>query len=115
MKRSLGFLMRHSLGLRETAVPDSRLERVNQAVRRRLDDDLEDMIRRACAGNDLEAAAELLALLKKWRERRALRYGHDRRGDRAELRRIRQELDLLARARTVHRPENEPAVPTSPG
>jgi hypothetical protein len=95
MKRNLSFLVRNTLGLHEARIPDSRIARINQSVRRRLEDDLEDMIRRACAGNDLEAATELLELLKKWQERRASKFGRDRRVREAEFESIREDLYRL--------------------
>jgi hypothetical protein len=99
IKRRLSFLVGGTSGMAETRIPDSRLARVNQCVRRRLNDDLEDMIRRACAGNDLEAATELLDLLKKWHERRASKFGRDRRVRSSDLERIREELDTLCMLR----------------
>ena len=56
--------------MHEVQIPGARLARVNQSLKRRLDDDVEEVFNRACATNDLEAAADLLALLEKWHARR---------------------------------------------
>jgi hypothetical protein len=68
---------------------------VNQSLKRRLDDDIEEVFNRACATNDLEAAGDLLALLEKWYARRSASYGRERRISGANLARTRRELDRL--------------------
>jgi hypothetical protein len=68
---------------------------VNQSLKRRLDDDLEEVFNRACATNDLEAAADLLVLLEKWHARRSAAYGRERRINGASLERVRKELERL--------------------
>lgn len=63
-------------------------------VRRRLDDAVEEIFNRACASSNLDEAADLLAVLKKWtgkrregRERRR-RNGSDIKAMQAELERL---------------------------
>jgi hypothetical protein len=66
-----------------------------QATRRRLDDHVAEIFHRACTIKDLEAAADLLALLEKWHFRRATRYGRERRIGDAMMQRARKEAGRL--------------------
>jgi hypothetical protein len=93
--RTFGFLVNRSSALHEVRIPGARLERVNQALKRRLDDDVEEVFQRACASNDLEAAHDLLAVLEKWHARRSASYGRERRIGGAALQRARKELERL--------------------
>ncbi len=63
--------------------------------RRRLDDQIVDIIVRAMASNRLDDAADLLAMLEKWHDRRKARYGRNRRIDGAELKALRSDLDRV--------------------
>src|SRR6201999_1646103 len=60
-------------------IPPARLRRVEESFRRRLSDQLEDVLHRACAVNDLETAQVLFKLLESLRIRRVRTYGSDRR------------------------------------
>lgn len=82
-------------GMHEVRIPGSRLTRLNQSLKRRLDDDLEDVFNRACATRDIESARDLLALMEKWHQRRAERYGRERRINSAALERARAEMNRL--------------------
>jgi hypothetical protein len=94
--RAFGFLSNNkSLALHEVRIPGSRMARVNQSLKRRLDDDVEEVFHRACATNDLEAATDLLLLLEKWHARRSASYGRERRISGENLLRARKELDRL--------------------
>ena len=93
--RTFGFLVNRSSGLHEVRIPGARLARVNQSLKRRLDDDLEEVFNRACAANDLEAAGDLLTVLEKWHARRAASYGRERRINSASLDRARKDLERL--------------------
>jgi hypothetical protein len=95
MPRPLAFQVDKSLGLSEARIPDKRLAPVNQGARRRLIDAIEEVMKRACANNELEEAADLLTLLEKWHARRSTRYGRDRRLHSADLQRVRRELDRV--------------------
>ena len=97
--RTFRFLLNRSSALHEVRVPGARLARVNQSLKRRLDDDVEEIFNRACATNDLEAAHDLLALLEKWHARRSASYGRERRIGGAALQRARGELERLAALR----------------
>jgi hypothetical protein len=98
--RTFGFLVNRSAAMHEVHIPGARLARVNQSLKRRLDDDVEEVFSRACATNDLEAANDLLALLEKWHARRSASYGRERRISGASLQRARKELERLAALRT---------------
>jgi hypothetical protein len=99
--RRFGILVNKSSALHEVQIPGSRLARVSQSLRRRLDDDVEDVFLRACATSDLEAAADLLTVLEKWHARRSSSYGRERRISGAALQRARKELDRLCVLRGV--------------
>jgi hypothetical protein len=85
----------------EIQIPGERLARVNQSLKRRLDDDVEEVFSRTCASNDLESAADLLNLLEKWHARRSASYGRERRISGANLVRARKELERLSALRGV--------------
>jgi len=94
--RTFGFINSKNTRLHEVQIPGSRLARVNQSLKRRLDDDVEEVFNRACATNDLESAADLLALLEKWHARRQANYGRERRITGVGLQRARKELERLS-------------------
>jgi len=106
--RTFGFLGNRTRSLHEVQIPGARLARVNQSLKRRLDDDVEEVFNRACATNDLDAASDLLALLEKWHSRRQANYGRERRISGANLTRARSELDRLA----ILKGANTPVVPS---
>ena len=110
--RTFGFIVNRSSSMHEMRIPSARLARVNQSLKRRLDDDVEEVFNRACATNDLEAANDLLVLLEKWHARRSASYGRERRISGAALQRARKELDRLAALRTEaqERAASQPAV-----
>jgi hypothetical protein len=93
--RTFGFIHTKNTRLHEVQIPGARLARVNQSLKRRLDDEVEEVFSRACATNDLESAADLLALLEKWHERRQAHYGRERRIAGVGLQRARKELERL--------------------
>jgi hypothetical protein len=93
--RTFGFIGNKTTRMHEVQIPGARLARVNQSLKRRLDDDVEEVFNRACATNDLESAADLLTLLEKWHARRQANYGRERRITGAGLERARKELDRL--------------------
>lgn len=103
--RGFGFLVNRTVGMHETRIPGARLARLNQSLKRRLDDDVEEVFNRACATGDLESARDLFGLLERWHGRRAARYGRERRIDSAPLERARKELDRLATLK-IGRPPN---------
>ncbi len=90
-------------GLAEPTVPHARLERVNQALRRRLDDAVEEVFTRACLTGDLDTAADLLAVLKNMHARRQQRVGRDRRLNDTIIQAATQELERRQRAQAATR------------
>lgn len=99
--RTFGFLSTKARSQNELEIPGARLARVNQSLKRRLDDDVEEVFSRACASNDLELAADLLSLLEKWHARRSAHYGRERRISGVNLTRARKELDRLSALHNV--------------
>lgn len=93
--RFFASIVRPGIRISGPDIPGARLSRVNQSRRRRLDDDAEDLFHRACMAKDLEAAADMLAVLEKWHARRLAGHGRDQRIDDAPLQRARRELDRL--------------------
>src|SRR4249920_267508 len=75
LMRTFGFIGAKTRPRNEIEIPGARMARVNQSLKRRLDDDVEEVFSRACATNDLESAADLLLLLEKWHARRSASYG----------------------------------------
>ena len=101
--RTFGFLGNRTKA-QEFQIPGARLARVNQSLKRRLDDDVEEVFNRACATNDLEAAADLLLLLEKWHARRSANYGRERRISGTNLTRARNELERLSTLKGANTP-----------
>jgi hypothetical protein len=97
--RTFGFIVNRSSTLHEVRIPGERLARVNQSLKRRLDDDLEEVFNRALATNDLDAATDLLGLMEKWHARRSASYGRERRINSAALDRAKKDLERLIQLR----------------
>jgi len=112
--RTFGFIMNKSSRLNEVHIPGARLARVNQSLKRRLDDDVEEVFHRACATNDVEAASDLLALLEKWHARRSASYGRERRISGASLQRARKELERMTAMKGGDAKASEPTSGESP-
>ena len=108
--KGFGFLINKNSAFRPPAIPNSRIDRLSQSFKRRLDDDIEEVFARAIAANDAESAADLLELMEKWHNRRQMRYGRERRISGASVQRARQDLDRLTLANAsraaakAHRP-----------
>jgi hypothetical protein len=97
--RTFGFIVNRSSTLHEVRIPNERLARVNQSLKRRLDDDLEEVFNRALATNDLDAATDLLALMEKWHARRSASYGRERRINSAAIDRAKKDLERMIQLR----------------
>jgi hypothetical protein len=93
--RPLGFSLSSITRLHEAPIPGSRSGRTNWPHRRRLDDALEAVFQRACATNNMDAAADVLAVLEKWHDRRTVKYGSERRIDGRVITAMRAELERL--------------------
>jgi hypothetical protein len=113
--RTFGFMLKKSSGFSEPRIPSARLARVNQSLKRRLDDDVEEVFNRACTANDLEAAADLLAVLEKWHARRSASYGRERRISGAAVLRTRRELERLGAIRASRAATREASSDQSSG
>jgi hypothetical protein len=69
--------------------------------RRRMEDQIETLFNRACLLGNLDAAADLLALLEKWYSLGSARIGRERRINGDAMHRARRELErLTAQSRT---------------
>lgn len=69
--------------------------------RRRLDDAMVAVFERACAGNNLDAAADVLEVLIMWHRRRSAKYGRERRINDDHLKSMLLELKRLTTLRKV--------------
>jgi hypothetical protein len=91
--RPFGTLIDKTVKFREPAIPGARLERVNPPVVDRLDEGITDLFNYACTTNDLEAAADLVALLDNWHVRRSYGDEQQRRLGGVHLKRMHGELE----------------------
>ena len=89
--RQFGFNLKGSLS--PPPRPDGQSSRI---LRRRLEDDVEDVFDKACAARDVERASDLLTVLEKMQARRAASYGRERRMNSGTLVRARQRLKQLS-------------------
>ncbi len=92
VQRRWSTLVGRMAGLSQVRVPVERIERVNQALHRRLDDAVEQVFQQACLNGDLDTAKELLAVLVSMHERRKKKFGEDRRISDDTVQRARDEL-----------------------
>ena len=97
--RACGFLVGGTAGLHQAPTPGARVVNSIRHHRRRLDDSLVDIFRRATASNNLDAAADLLTVLEKWHLRRKTKYGRERRIGDAEIKTMRTDLNRLTALR----------------
>lgn len=91
--RPFGSLIDKAVQLRKPAIPDRRLARVNPPVLSRLDDGVIELFDQACITGELEAAADLLAVLEQWLGRRRYTDDAQRRMGGVHLKRMHGELD----------------------
>src|ERR1700722_1214103 len=99
--RTFGFRSNVTTNLRAPPMPDPRSAPSRSTYHRRLDDAMVAIFERACTGNNLDAAAEVLTVLETWHERRSARYGSERRIDDTHLVGMRAALERLTALRTV--------------
>jgi hypothetical protein len=69
--RMFGSLVEKSAKFREPTIPGQRLERVNPPVVNHLDEGIRELFNYACVANELDDAADLLALARTWHARRS--------------------------------------------
>ena len=77
-----------------SALPPARLDRLNRAYRRRIDDMIDEAFQHACMNGDLETAADLADLLERKLARWVLAHGSDNRAGSTQLEAMRKELGL---------------------
>ena len=99
MRTSSRFRGNATTNLRPPPIPDIRLALFKPVHRRRLDDALEAVFNRACATNNLDAAADVLTVLEKWHGRRVAGYGRERRISDMKVKTMRSELVRLTASR----------------
>jgi hypothetical protein len=73
----------------------------SQTYHRRLDDAMVAVFDRACVGNNLDAAADVLEVLLLWHRRRSAKYGRERRISDDHLKSMLSELKRLTTLRRV--------------
>ncbi len=98
--RPYGFMVAGNARLRKPPLPADRIMDFGHHPRRRLDDAIVVIFHRAVASNNLDGAADLLAILEKWQQRRAMKYGSEKRVGDAEVKAMRAGLDRLTALRT---------------
>jgi hypothetical protein len=98
--RPLRLLIGKDVTLSSPPTPVGRGGYAGRRPHRRLDDQIADIFTRATASNRLDDAADLLAILEKWHDKRKAHYGRDRRIDGAELKAMRTDLNRLTALRT---------------
>lgn len=91
--RSFAFLVEKIGAFREPAVPDERLSRANPSGTQLIDEAIKSAFDLACMNDDLDAAADLLALIQKRHTVRAHADAEARRVGGYYVRRMRGELD----------------------
>jgi len=91
--RPFGTLIQKALQFREPPIPGARLDRARPRTEHRLDEGINELFEYACITNDLEAAADLVALIENWHARRTYKDYEQRRLAVIQLKRMRGELD----------------------
>jgi len=91
--RSFGSLIERAAKFREPVIPGARLERARPPAVNKLDEGIAELFDYACITSDLEAAADLMALLEKWHEQRPYDDEEQRRTVGICLKRMHGELD----------------------
>jgi hypothetical protein len=99
--RMYGFRPAVAPNLRPPQTPDLRLAISKPSQRRRLDDAMVAVFERALGANNLDGAADVLEVLELWHERRAARYGRERRIDNKHLVVMRAELERVTALRKI--------------
>jgi hypothetical protein len=91
--RPFGSLIDKAVQLSKPPIPGPRLARVNPPVISRLDEGIAELFDQACMTGELEAAADLLALLEQWQAHRTYADEQQRRMAGVQPKRMRGELD----------------------
>jgi hypothetical protein len=99
--RTYGVRVTPAFNPHEAPPPGARKAAANRTYRRRLDDAMVAVFDRACAGNNLDAAADVLEVLIAWHRRRSAKYGRERRISDDHLKLMLAELKRLTMLRRV--------------
>jgi hypothetical protein len=99
--RTYGFRATTTSNLHEAPTPGAWAAPSNGSYRRRLDDAMVAIFDRACAGNNLDAAADVLEVLLTWHRRRSAKYGRERRISDDHLKLMLADLKRLTILRKV--------------
>lgn len=106
--RPFGTLIQKTLQFREPPIPGTRLDRVTPRAAFPMDEGIKELFDYACITKDLDAAADLVALLERWHARRRYADHEQRRFVVIQLKRMRGELDrrhiMLGTRPTATRP-----------
>lgn len=92
----------------EHDIPRSRLNRVGQALHRRLADSIEESFQHACLLGDFDTAADLVDVLERQRDRWIKKNGAERRGDQPQLMRMKDELARRQHLQASESPTGQP-------
>jgi hypothetical protein len=91
--RPFGTLIDKTIKFREPSIPGARLERVQPPAINRLDEGIKELFDNACLSNDLDAAADLIALAEKWHARRPYSDEHHKQVGGVHVKRMHGELE----------------------
>ena len=91
---------------RAATIPEARLARVHPSPTHRLDEDVMEAFTLACSLDELEAAADLMALMQRWQSRRVHADEQEKRFGRLHLRRMLGELERRHVMRGAKRDQN---------
>ncbi len=91
--RPFGTLIEKTIRFREPTIPGQRLDRVNPSVAHRLDEGIAELFHTACIVNDLDAAADLVAVMEQWHTRRWYGDEQQQRAGAIHLKRMQGELE----------------------
>jgi hypothetical protein len=91
--RPFGTLIEKALQFREPPIPGPRLDRARPRSPHHLDEGIIELFEHACITSELEAAADLVALMEKWHSLRGYKDYEQKRIVAIQLKRMRGELD----------------------
>ena len=106
MTRQFSFRLNPPATFHGAKHPSVGMAHADLSPRRRLNDGVEAIFTRALALRDVEAAADLLAVLEKWHAQRPAHRGGERRWEAKGLWSARRDLERL---RSLRQPRQDPA------
>ena len=105
--RKLSSFISNFVTLSEHDVPRSRLNRVGQALHRRLADSIEEGFQHACLVGDFDTAGDLVDVLERQHTRWIKKHGAERRDDHTQLMRMKDELGRRLRLQLSEMPAGQ--------